>query len=130
MTYTQSELEEMLAKMRAASGKRGQAFFRALVAALDGMPEKRLVEGKLQEPEGAVCALGALGVARGVDLGTVDTRDYEQLGELFDVAPQLIQEVMYMNDEIPGSPERRWERVRKWAARQIIVEAADLESEP
>ena len=61
----------------ATRGKRGQAFFRALLAALDAMPEKRLVTGELQDSEGAVCALGCLGKARGVDLASVETRDWD-----------------------------------------------------
>src|SRR5688572_29031122 len=83
----------------ASRGKRGQAFFRALLEALDAMPDRRLVEGELQTREGSVCALGCLGKARGVDLGSVDTEDWDALGELFDIAPQLAQETMFVNDE-------------------------------
>ncbi len=89
----------------ATRGKRGQAFFRALIEALDAMPEKRLVEGELQTDEGAVCALGCLGKARGVDIGSVDTTDWDALGELFNIAPQLAQD---------------------WAARQIRIEPSEL----
>lgn len=106
----------------ATRGKRGQAFFRSLLAALDAMPQKRLVEGALQDAEGSVCALGCLGKARGVDLNRVDTHDWDELGELFDIAPQLAQEVMYVNDEWRrDTPEARWLRVREWAAQQIRV---------
>ena len=113
----------------ASRGKRGQAFFRALLEALDAMPDKRLVEGDLETEEGAVCALGCLGKARGVDLGKVDTYDYDQLGELFNIAPQLAQEVMHVNDETwrVTTPEERWAAVRTWAARKIRIEADDLE---
>lgn len=112
----------------AARGKRGQAFFRALVEALDAMPEKRLVAGELEGNQGAVCALGCLGKARGVDLASVDTEDWSKLGELFDIAPQLAQEVMYVNDVDwrRPSPEDRWKGVRDWAARQIRVEPAEV----
>ncbi len=112
----------------ATRGKRGQAFFRALLEALDAMQEKRLVVGELQTKEGAVCALGCLGQARGVDLSSVNTEDWSTLGELFDIAPQLAQEVMFVNDEhfrVSG-PEARWRIVRDWAARQIILVASDL----
>lgn len=114
----------------ATRGKRGQAFFRALLEALDAMPDKRLVAHELQTDEGSVCALGCLGKARGVDLDSVETEDWSKLGELFDIAPQLAQEVMYVNDEdFRGrhSPEERWHVVRNWAARQIIPVAAELE---
>ena len=113
----------------ATRGKRGQAFFRALLEALDAMPDKRLVEGELQTDEGAVCALGCLGKARGVDMKDVDTTDWPQLGELFNIAPQLAQEVMFMNDEDycgRRSPEQRWRVVRDWAARQIQIEPSEL----
>jgi hypothetical protein len=105
----------------ASRGKRGQAFFRALVEALDGMPEKRLVEGELENEEGSVCALGCLGKARGLNIGSVDTEDWARLGELFDIAPQLAQEVMFVNDGSwhRATPEERWLTVRTWAARQI-----------
>lgn len=105
----------------ATRGKRGQAFFRSLVEALDGMADKRLVEGELENAEGSVCALGCLGKARGLAIGSVDTEDWDKLGELFDIAPQLAQEVMYVNDDSwrVTTPEERWRSVRAWAGRQI-----------
>lgn len=104
----------------ALRGKRGQRFLAELVAALDALPEKRLVEGAL-EKDGEVCALGALGKARGVYLGEIDTEDYEELGYTFDIAHQLAQETMYVNDEhlYRGTPEERWRTVRDWAARHL-----------
>jgi hypothetical protein len=109
----------------ATRGKRGQAFFRGLVAALDALPEKRLIEGALQT-HGGVCALGALGRARRVDMDEVDRimrqDDYDGLGQAFDIAPGLAQETMYVNDEQGRgieTPEERWTRVRKWAESQI-----------
>jgi hypothetical protein len=116
----------------ATRGKRGQAFFRALVEALDAMPEKRLVEGELETKEGAVCALGCLGKARGIAVGGVNTEDWGTLGELFDIAPQLAQEVMFVNDDqwhlsrSETASEARWRLVRDWAARQIRVEPRDI----
>ncbi len=115
--------------MSATRGKRGQAFFRALVEALDAMPDKRLVAGELETEEGAVCALGCLGKHRGIAIGSVDTEDWDKLGELFNIAPQLAQEVMYVNDEdfrARHSPEERWQVVRTWAARQIVLVASEL----
>lgn len=105
----------------AIRGKRGQAFLRALVSALDAMPRKELAEGKLVAEDGSVCALGCLGLAKGYGMRGVETEDYDKLGELFDIAPQLAQEVMYVNDEggFRGFPEERWKTVRDWAARQI-----------
>lgn len=106
----------------ATRGKRGQSFFRELLTALDAMTEKKLVHGELQDDSGCVCTLGAGAAAKGVDPNTLDTYDYPKLGETFDIAHQLAQEVMYENDE--GSwgnenPERRWERMREWVSQQI-----------
>lgn len=42
----------------AIRGKRGQAFLRELVAALDAMPEKRLIANDLEQA-GNVCAIAA-----------------------------------------------------------------------
>lgn len=113
----------------ATKGKRGQAFFKALVEALDAMPVKELISSDLQDDSGCMCTLGALAAHRGVPLETLDTYDYSQLGETFNIAHQLAQEVIYENDE--GSwccetPENRWHRMRTWAAKQI---SADLTAE-
>jgi hypothetical protein len=88
---------------RATKGKRGQKFFRELVAALDAMPEKRLIQGELEEEEGAVCALGALRKAKGVPLERLLESDWDVLGEAFDIAPMLTQEVMFENDDDFGA---------------------------
>ncbi len=109
----------------ATRGKRGQRFFRDLVAALDALPEKRLIPNELVTGEG-VCALGALGKMRNLTLPKLDHP--ERIAAVFDVARQLTAEVMYMNDEDcwGESPEARWLSVRKWAAKQIIPTAEEL----
>jgi len=110
----------------ASRGKRGQKFFRDLVTALDALPVKELVAGDL-EKEGSVCALGALGKHRGVDLNELDTTDWNQLGETFNIAQQLAQETMYMNDEYGRQdPASRWETVREWAAKEIVPTESEL----
>lgn len=107
----------------ATRGKRGQKFFRDLVAALDSMPVKRLVANELQTTDGEVCALGSLAKVRSAALEPSDTYDYDKLGATFDIAHQLAQEVMWENDEAGPyrgeTPEQRWVRVRTWAAGQI-----------
>lgn len=109
----------------ATDGKRGQAFFRDLVAALDALPVKRLVAGELETADGEVCALGSLAKRKGVALQPMDTYDYGKLGETFNIARALAQETMYENDEggpyrrEPETPEERWTRVRAWASKQI-----------
>lgn len=109
----------------ATRGKRGQAFFKELLAALDAMPEKKLIANDLIR-EGAVCAIGSLGLARGVDMSALDPDDYDKIADVFGVAHQLVQEVEYMNDEYGygDSPQARWSRMRAWVASQIKPEPA------
>ena len=107
----------------ATRGRRGQKFFRELVAALDAMPVKRLVNSAF-ERDGEVCALGCVGRARGLSMREVDPDDpdHEMLGEMFDIAAPLAREVMYVNDEWGAdTPERRWKTVRDWAAEQLVL---------
>ncbi len=82
----------------AIRGKRGQALLRELLAALDAMPDKRLVAGEL-EAEGSFCALGIVGHARGLNLAAIDTYDVESLGPKFNIAEQLAREIMWVNDD-------------------------------
>lgn len=101
-----------------------------LLQALDAMPEKSLIIGELKTEQGEVCALGALGVARGMDLARIDPEDPEQVAVAFNIAPQLAQEIAYLNDDyfnflykdnrrVIMIPEERWTGMRKWVAAQI-----------
>ena len=106
----------------ATRGKRGQAFFRALVEALDAMPQKRLIANKLQIADGEVCAIAALGRHQNVRMDDLDPEDGDRVGERFNIARHLALEVVYMNDEAAWyveSPESRWCRMRAWASSQI-----------
>lgn len=117
----------------AIRGKRGQQFFRELIVALDAMPEKKLVRGDLEDESGCVCALGALGKHRSVPLDLLDTYDYDQLGQTFDIAHQLAQEVMFENDEGTWqreTPEERWQRMRDWAAKHLRADRDTPEPKP
>lgn len=105
----------------AIRGKRGQAFLRELVEALEAMPEKRLISGALREA-GEVCAIGAVGAKRGIPLETLDVDDYEGIASTMGVAHQLVQEIEWQNDEgtwRTETPEERWARVREWAAKKL-----------
>lgn len=112
----------------AIRGKRGQAFLRELLAALDAMPQKRLVAAEF-EADGEVCALGCIARARGMDNSQFDPDDAEEVGGKFGIANPLAREIMYENDEFiawdkfhgrqPDSPEKRWEHMRKWVAERI-----------
>lgn len=109
-------------------GKRGQAFLRDLIAALDTMPEKRLIKHDLINRRGAVCAIGSVGVARGIDMTGIDPEDYERIADTFGVASPLVREIEFMNDEDffdggkwTDDPEERWQRMRAWAVSNLKV---------
>jgi hypothetical protein len=104
----------------ALRGKRGQKFLRDLITALDALTEKQLITDELEGADG-VCALGALGRLRGIALDRVDTYDAEDLGAMFDIASQLAQEVMFVNDEqcYGLTAEERWHQIRRWAERHL-----------
>jgi hypothetical protein len=107
----------------ATKGRRGQAFFKELLEALDNMPVKRLITDEL-EVEGGYCTLGVIGKSRGIDMKNIDPEDPAQVSKNFDIAEALAQEIVFMNDEHDGyfreeSPEKRWERMRKWVDSQI-----------
>lgn len=120
--YDQGLHAMYLGQLRSAMrGKRGQQFFRDLVAALDAMPEKRLIKEELQCPDG-MCAMGAVGAHRGLDLKDVDPLDPEWVGGKLNIARQLAQETAYENDEAgiySETPEHRWCRMRRWAEANI-----------
>jgi hypothetical protein len=146
----------------ATHGRPGQAFLRELLAALDALPHKRLVANVLQEGEwddsgehivpvkdGDVCAFGAVGRARGIEMPArldLDDDDDDMAHEvqcLFGTTDALSREIMHHNDDggigrrvpipnvlesrgdwfgytyIPETPEQRFERMRKWVVAQI-----------
>lgn len=105
----------------AIRGKRGQALLKGMLAALDSLAERRLIAKEL-EAGGSVCALGALGKARGLDMHEIDPEDYERVAGTFGIATALVQEIMYMNDEgglYGETPEARYARMRRWVEGHI-----------
>jgi hypothetical protein len=115
----------------AINGKRGQAFFKELIEALDAMPIKELIEMHDDETGDAVadgcnvCALGAIGLKRGFDvIALSDTSDvYDFLNNL-DIADALRTETVFMNDEMYDDcdPSTRWKMIRAWAVRNLKEE--------
>ncbi len=131
-------------------GRRGQAFLRELAAALDAMPEKRLIGESLVTSEGDYCTLGVLGAARGIDLTKIDPNDSERVAKEFGIAEALAREVVFENDEAFESwkwvevetcgpmrghweqrnrcirvekenvAELRWQHMRKWVDQNLI----------
>lgn len=104
----------------AIRGKNGQAFLREMAAALDALPEKVLIQKELEEG-GDVCALGAVGKVRGMDMTVIDPEEHQDVAKAFGIPHALACEIMYENDEgnWRESPQERWERVREWVQKQI-----------
>lgn len=112
----------------AMRGRKGQAFLKEMLAALDALPKKELIARKL-ECEGEVCALGALGKARGIDMAVIDPECPEQIAGTFGIADAMAREIMFENDEdfTFWSPkveeatvrEARFLRMRNWIASLI-----------
>ena len=107
----------------AIRGKRGQALLREMLVALDAMPEKELISDELIQ-DGDVCALGVVGIARGLDMAKVDPEEYEQVANLFGISEALVREIEAENDDgafYGETPEQRWARMRKWVVSKIAV---------
>lgn len=99
----------------AIRGARGQAFLREMIIALDALPQKRLTENAL-EHDGEVCAMGAVGLKRGINMEEIDAIDRESVAAAFGISRALAAEIAYENDEYwRDTPENRWQRMRKWA---------------
>lgn len=106
----------------AIRGARGQAFLKEMLCAMDKLPEHKLVANELEE-EGAVCAIGAVGKMRGVDMTKIDPEDSVTVASLFDISDALAREIAYENDEGTfrlETPEQRYSRMRAWVQGQII----------
>ena len=108
---------------RAIRGKRGQAFLRDMLVALEALPERRLIAGALIGEQGEVCAIGAVGKARCIALDNIDSEDSLKIADTFGIAEALAREIMFQNDEAEPyneTDEQRWNRMCNWVTRQII----------
>lgn len=104
----------------AIRGKRGQAFLKEMLAALDALPEKKLIAHKLSN-DGEVCAIGAVGTARGLDMSSMDSENADTVSAVFGISRAFACEIAWENDEIwcLETPERRFVRMRAWVERNI-----------
>lgn len=84
----------------ALRGKRGQAFLREALAALDALPEKALASESLATADGEFCTLGAVGRLRGIDMAALDPEDYTEVAKAFGISEAMAREIVYENDEI------------------------------
>lgn len=135
---------------RAMRSKRGQAFLREALAALDAMPDKRLIAGDLvvdgsqckfgpseiivgadelcdlrgnPHPMGSCCLLGAVAISRKLDVSDLDPEDAESVAPRFGIADAMAREVVFWNDEggaFAETPEQRWRRMRDWVESNIV----------
>jgi len=112
---------------QAIRGKRGQAFLREMIAALDAMPEKRLIAHELQTASGEVCAMGAVGRLRGMDMSAIDPDEPEDVSKAFGVAGAMVQEIAFLNDDFPewmvnkgpDTDALRWKHMRDWCMKNL-----------
>lgn len=107
----------------AIRGKRGQKFLKEMLASLDAIPEKKLIAHEL-ESQGAVCAIGAVGVQRGIDMTNLDPEDPDGVANAFGISSALAKEIVYENDEAiwKMTPEKRFEHMREWVVANIRKE--------
>ena len=125
----------------AMRGQRGQAFLRELLAAMDALPVRRLGAGDFEASEAGmpfasrsdVCALGAVGRARGFDMQKGEfvygeDANAENIAGEFGIAHALAAEIMYLNDEgsYRETPEQRFARMHKWVVSLIGANPAEV----
>lgn len=105
----------------AIRGKRGQAFLQEMLEAMAALPERKLIADELETEDGSVCAIGAVGKARGIDMSNIDVEDRGRVAKTFGIAEALAAEIVYMNDEagFDRSPEARFDRMRRWIESEL-----------
>lgn len=144
----------------AIKGKRGQAFLREALAALDALHNKELIVGDLVVDGmqcaygdadiivgadelcdgrgnvrhiGSCCLLGAVALARKMDVSGLDPEDIESVAPRFNLADAMTREIVYWNDEGGAhdeTPKARWTRMRAWVESKIIKGSGDVVFQP
>lgn len=108
---------------RSLRGKKGQAELRELKAALLALPEKYLLGNLLYDDAGGVCAIGAYGKYKGVNLATFDPEegDHDEVGIAGGMPRLVAWKVVEMNDiELEtAKPEQRYRRMLAWIERLL-----------
>lgn len=106
----------------AIRGKRGQAFLREMIEALDTMPEKKLYPSVLIGDDGETCAMGCVLAKRGTDTTGVDPEEPDDVAKVTGLASAMVREIAYENDESGAyqeTSEARWARMRHWAESKL-----------
>ena len=107
---------------RAIAGKRGQAFLKELLIALDAMPVKELIAEELINERGQCCTIGVVCKARAIDTSKIDCYQPEEVGNAVGIARSMAAEIAYMNDDRYShneTPAQRWTRMRQWVSNHI-----------
>ena len=115
-------VSDVLEVSATADEKRAQSWVKIFndPSAADRYRECYVTKRPTEYREGDVCALGALGRVRGLDMGDLDPDEPDGVAAAFDIASPLAREIVYMNDDHHETPEQRWTRMRAWVASQII----------
>ncbi len=110
---------------RSLRGKHGQEELRELREALLALPEKRLIHESLEDEEGGVCAIGAYGKRKGVDLSKFDVdSDTDEVGIAGGMPRLVAWKVVEMNDMQFSSeftPEQRYEKMLAWIESKLVT---------
>lgn len=117
----------------AIRGRRGQAFLREMLESFDALPDKSLTANELQI-DGEVCAMGAVGLKRGIDMSKIDPYDRDQVAEVFGISPAMASEIANENDEgtwqyRTETPQQRWERMREWVVKNLKTSPSSTEGD-
>jgi hypothetical protein len=125
----------------AIRGKRGQAFLKELAAAMDAMPDKRLIS-HVGAADGCMCTLAVVAQARGLDIDRLnrlmEDEETEAIAKMLGIADAMGREIMFENDEGRGGDywlggggyygpippgktieEKRWKTMRAWVAENL-----------
>lgn len=116
----------------AIRGKRGQGFLREMLAAMDSLPQPRLIAHELVTEAGECCAIGSVALRRGMDVSAIDDTEREEVAAAFGIAEAMAAEIAFVNDEAawgpPETPEARFTRVRSWIVSNLAAPAEDAAS--
>lgn len=108
---------------RSMRGKRGQEELRELRESLLALPDKRLILGALEDEEGGVCAIGAYGKRKGLDLSKFEVdSDTDEVGIAGGMPPLVAWKVVEMNDLLLDhlTAEKRYEQMLSWVDSMLI----------
>ena len=110
---------------RSIDGKRGQAFLKRMVAALEAMPIKELHADIFAKTDGVCCAMGAVALHEGHDIekdydpNVQDDSNYAY--EKLNISRSMAAEIAFLNDDgnwffqEEEKPSARWKRMYAWA---------------